>query len=119
MPENVYIQYGCFGLLAVLVVWTLWKGIPGLLDKHERVINGIATEHRSAVQTITAEFAEESRLCREERLELAKVVVADREADRTARHEMAEKLNQIALNIKLSSLASPPTPTPTPPRPST
>jgi hypothetical protein len=128
VPENAYIQYGCFGLLAVLVVWCLLKGIPSLLDKHEKVVTYIATEHKAAaakmtedhkaaIQLLTAEFAEESRLCREERIELSRTTSADRSADREARHELAEKLNQIALNMRVSQLhpqsaaAQPPTQT--------
>lgn len=122
MPENVFIQYGCFGLLAALVVWAVWKGIPSMLDRHEKVVTAIAAEHKAAaakmtedhkevIQTLTKEFADESRQCREERIEMSKTVSADRELDRNARHELAEKLNLIALNMQVKNLsANPPFP---------
>lgn len=126
MPENVFIQYGCFGLLAALVVWAVWRGIPAMLDRHEKVVTAIAAEHKTttanmakdhkeAVKALTTEFAEESRQCREERIELSKTVSADRELDRNARHELAEKLNLIVLNMRVKDLTqNPPPPRPTP-----
>jgi hypothetical protein len=130
MPDNLWIQYGSFGLLALLVVWALLKGIPALMDKHEKVVTFIAAEHKEAMRSVTAthkeamsaamaEFADESRLCREERIEMAKVISADRAADREARHELAEKLNQIALNMRITNLQAQTQTPPAQPRPST
>ena len=60
MPDSeifkVVFQGGCFGLLALLVWWALWRGIPKALEIHEKTVSGI-----------TDTFKEEAKECREER----------------------------------------------------
>lgn len=64
MPDSeifkVVFQGGCFGLLALLVWWALWRGIPKALEIHQSTISGI-----------TETFTKEAAGCREERKENA------------------------------------------------
>lgn len=68
MPTDSWMQYGSFGLLAVIVIAALWRGLPYFLDKHEKVISTIMTEHKEEVAGMMKEFKDENIQCREERL---------------------------------------------------
>ena len=72
-----FLQYGSFGLLAALVVWTLWKGIPNLLSTHKETI-----------QSLVNEFKSESKECRDERIALAASNALEREKDREMRRQL-------------------------------
>lgn len=61
------IQLGCFGLIALLVSWLLWKGLPGLLGSFERIVTVIANAFTGSIDKLTSAFQEDSAACREER----------------------------------------------------
>ena len=84
-----FVQYGCFGLLSALVVWSLWKGIPGILDIH-----------RQAIERLTDSFESRDELCRQERIELAAKAAEERERDRESRHELANKFQHMLDTIE-------------------
>jgi hypothetical protein len=125
---DAYIQYGCFGLLAGLVIWSLLKGIPGALaihketmesianahqaavdkiaDAHQIAVDKMAIEHKATVGAIAVAFEKEASLCREERLATARVAAEEREKDRSEREkdrEQREKstamIQELALRI--------------------
>lgn len=78
MPDQVWVQYGCFGIVALLTAWALFKGIPSALAEHQAVV-------KSLVDAFTAESAE----CRSERQATQAAAAAEREADRQARNDLA------------------------------
>lgn len=103
MPPDAFIQYGCFGLLAALVVWSIWHGIPAALATHRETMMAIVAEHKAesqevanshaaAVAKIVAAFQSEQTQCREERLATAASAATERELDRKIRHELMNRL---------------------------
>lgn len=51
MPESelfkVAVQGGSFAVLVLLVVWSLWKGIPNALALHKETVTAIVAEERA------------------------------------------------------------------------
>lgn len=73
---DTFLQYGSFGLLAVLVWWILKVGIPSVLRTHQESIDKLVTT-----------FAKESEECRAERLALAAAHSVEREKDQAEREK--------------------------------
>lgn len=85
---------GSFALLAVLTVWTLYRGAPML----EKMAVTMAAEHRrsferceAAHEAVVKGLAEE---CRQERLAMFQAFAAERDKDRDARHKAAGLLQE-------------------------
>lgn len=98
---------GSFALMALFVVWILFKASPILkesLEKkdaahnatilamaadHRTTMTAMAEAHRTSIATLAAEFraslAEMHRECRDERADLLKRADDEREKDRQAR----------------------------------
>lgn len=94
------IQYGCFGLLAALVVWSIWKGIPGALTIHRETMFKIAEEHSNAIAKLVESYEKEAEECREERLQNSRDFSVEREKDRQLRAETNTILQRIVDNTK-------------------
>lgn len=56
MDPLPYIQYGCFGLIALIVIWDRWKGIPAMLEQFSKA-------HTEVVGLLIKEIGD----CRDER----------------------------------------------------
>lgn len=91
-----WVQYGCFGLVAGLLIWLMFY-IPHILRAHKETVVGIATECKDSIKAIVAAFEKREDACREERLAMAELASADREKDRVSRHEANERY-QIAVS---------------------
>lgn len=111
MPDNQWIQYGSFGLIAALVIWSLWKGIPGVLQTHKDTVTQLATAFETRSASIEATFKsvtgamlasaqQEAKACREEREKREAQVAAEREADRLARHNQANATQKLMLRFE-------------------
>lgn len=72
-PDS-FLQFGSFGLLAVLVWWTLRAGIPAVLKTHQ-----------DSIDKLVKTFTKESDECRGERLNLAASHAVEREKDQAER----------------------------------
>lgn len=98
---NAVLQYGSFALLALLVGWALKIGIPKALDMHQ-----------NAMKEMLATFQNEAKECRDERQEVSKLASEEREKDRKARHDLADKFQELVLLVsnmaKGPPAASPP-----------
>lgn len=102
VPVDAWVQYGCFGLLAALVVWSLWKGIPGALQTHKEAvekqcltIEKVVMDHKSTVDSLVLSYEKEADQCRQERLEVARQAAVEREADRKTRQELSTAIQKI------------------------
>lgn len=84
MPDNAWIQYGCFGLLACLMVWVLWKGLPGLL-----------TAHKEAIQILTDTFKAETTQCRADRKESEEKAQKERERLSSQNADQQKQLDEL------------------------
>lgn len=109
VPVDFWVQYGCFGLLAALVVWSLWKGIPGALATHREAvekqcitIEKVVEQHKSTVKDIVISFEKEADQCRTERLEVAKQAAAERDADRKVRQDLTVTIERINDRLDVS-----------------
>ena len=102
-----FLQYGSFGLLAILVFWCLWKGIPAFLEihrgvvtdiatKHEKSMSTIAESHRLAIDVLVKGFEREADECRKERKE-------EGEKNRQSRTEANAMLVQVLGEIRNNS----------------
>ena len=80
-----WLQYGCFGLLAVLIVLVAWKGFPKALEIYERSLANMAAEHKAeiahivatherVVSNLTAAYERDAAECRAERMALMKML---------------------------------------------
>lgn len=97
---DALVQYGCFGLLAALVFWSIWKGIPTVLAMHREVVVGIATSHKEAMTDLVKTFEKESEQCRDERIQVARDSAAEREKDRSLRHELNNTLTRVVAQLE-------------------
>lgn len=43
-----WLQYGSFGVLVLIMFWGMWKGIPKILDIHEKSIAKVADASKAA-----------------------------------------------------------------------
>lgn len=95
MPDASWVQYGCFGLLAGLVIWSMIHGIPHALRIHQETMTGIAADHKNIVTDLVRTFEKEADQCREERLAVAELAADEREKDRQSRHELSEAVREM------------------------
>lgn len=84
-PMDGWLQYGCFGLLAVLIALVAWKGIPKALElykeslenlaaRHEEAVTQLAAAHERAVAKLTDAYERDAAECRAERMALMKML---------------------------------------------
>lgn len=93
MPDSevfkVILQGGSFGLLAIFVVWVLFRGAPMLQTMLEKISN----DHKSTVAIITKDCSDGQREIR--------VWVSVELAKLNAAHEkMADAINRICDHVK-------------------
>ena len=100
LQVDVLVQYGCFGLLAALVFWSIWKGIPTVLLMHKEVVTGIATAHKEAMDDLVRSFEKEASQCREERLQVARDSASERDKDRALRHDLNNTLTRVVAQLE-------------------
>ncbi len=81
-------QYGSFGLLAAIMLWGMFKTIPGMMESFKAAL---------AAQVALSEKSEKE--CREERLALAAAQAAEREKDRLHREKFLVALASRGLPI--------------------
>ncbi len=84
MPDNQFIQYGSFGVIVFLVGWFVLRGFPQVITALTASIDRVLMK----IDSIESE-------CRAERTELLKVFREEREADRVARHAMANQFTEM------------------------
>lgn len=84
LPIDSWVQYGCFGLLACIVAWTLFKGIPNML-----------ASFKDALQETTDSFREEQRACREERVARDVWIASEFAANRASNERLIESVRVI------------------------
>lgn len=60
MPD-AYLQYGCFGLIALIVVWFGGKVIPNALSAHQETVRGLAADHKETIAAMVGEFRAENQ----------------------------------------------------------
>lgn len=94
MPNADWVQYGCFGLLSALVVWTVWRGIPTALEIHRRMMVDVATAHQLTVGRLIETFEQHTAECRSDRIERDKAFHAQVEADRKLRHDERNQMQR-------------------------
>lgn len=103
-----WLQYGSFGVLCLMMLWGMWKGIPKILDIHKEAlakvtdsskeaVEKLATDQKEAMAKIVCTFESESVACREERVETLKMVAAEREKDRLSQEKLASRFEVIML----------------------
>jgi hypothetical protein len=88
-PE--WVQYGSFGLVAFAVIVLIPTGFYVLKILFDRMM---AAFERVVVK-LCATFEEESKACREERMETA-------DKDRTVRHDMANAIQKLNAQLEVS-----------------
>lgn len=98
MPTESWVQYGCFTLLAGLVVWALYIGIPAALKMHKDTIDGMMSSHKEAIGLLVVQYEKEAEQCREERIEESKSREVEREKERQLRHDMMNKFQVMLYN---------------------
>lgn len=96
MPDDLFVRYGAFGLVAALVLWTIKWGIPKVLDTHEKTVTAIAVNHERAVNKLVDSFQSETNQCRSERIELAKSHQQERAKDQQIREESIHLIQSVA-----------------------
>lgn len=110
-----WLQAGSFGLLALIIVAVIWKGIPYLVDKlektvatltasHDRTIASLTKTFEETLKEIAADYKEESTQCRTERLAQAAQNATERERDRLARHAMWSQVVEMVSRGQLGKL---------------
>lgn len=89
-------QLGSFGLMAVFVMWVLFRGAPMLKEtfadmgaKHQSGMDAMAENHKEAVGLLTKDCAEASR-------ELFRWFSAEMEKRDKALEQMASTLDRMA-----------------------
>lgn len=92
-PE--WIQYGSFGLLAIGIV----GGIPAAAWIVVGMFQRMQSAHEVAIDKICCTFKEETKQCRDERLEVQKCAEAERDKDRVVRHELRNTLQQLTSRL--------------------
>lgn len=90
MPESLFVQYGSFGLVALMFIWFITKGFPQVLATISTSLNDVMQRHDKHVAVLMASFEAEERESRRERLAAIDVFRQEREADRMARHSDRE-----------------------------
>lgn len=120
MPSvDQFIQYGCLGLIALLFVWTLWKGIPQILNGHNtalaaqqanfKIMLEMAMDnHKQVVAQLINKFEVEAAECRKERQEMAKQAAVDRDTDREIRHKLGNQFTEVISKIVVPKDYKPP-----------
>lgn len=83
MPGNDLIQYGSFGLVVFVVAWFVLRAFP-------QMVSALTASIDKVLQKIDAIEAN----CRAERLDLLHEFQKEREADRIARHSMANQFTE-------------------------
>jgi len=83
-PLDAWVQYGCFGLLALIVSWALMKGVPAAL-----------ASFKESLKSITDTFAEEARECRAERVARDTWITREFELNRTAMMQMIKAVETL------------------------
>lgn len=92
-PEifKVILNGGSFGLLAIIVVWLLWKGAPAIQDAvirlgedHKSVVMSLNTANKCAIEYLAQAHKDAVAAlvkdCREERRELVQRLIAERKS---------------------------------------
>ena len=103
-----WLQYGSFGVLVLIMVWGMWKGIPKILDIHKEAlakvtdsskeaVEKLAADHKEAMTKIVCTFEADSVACRNERIEMQKLVAVEREKDRAAQEKLATHFETVML----------------------
>lgn len=91
MPDDKWIQYGSFGILAFIMLYGMVYGLPNLLRTHKETVEELVTAHKEAVDKVVASAEVEAKACRADRLAAEKAAAEEREKDREARHELANQ----------------------------
>lgn len=99
VPVDSYVQYGCFGLLAALVVWSLWKGIPAALATHREALISVAKDHKAAMEEVIRSSEAMEDKCREERLAVHKAASEEREKYRQRETELMREFQKALSDI--------------------
>lgn len=121
MPDDKFIQYGCFGLVALIIVVAMWKGLPYIFNSHTQTITALTDSNTKAISAMTIVFGDTvNKLLAaqiSERLECAverKVMFdymnaergklldymnLEREADRKWRHDNANRIQELFAEI--------------------
>lgn len=95
MPDMSWVQYGCFGLLAALVIWALVKGIPSVLETVKEILLALTETFKAAVAEMLKSNKEEAAACRAERAEAEKTRAVREELDRKSRHELTNAVQKL------------------------
>jgi hypothetical protein len=98
--ENLVVQYGSFGLVAALLIWSVKWGIPSMISAHREAMADLADSHRQVCEKLVVSFDADVKDCREERRSIQKGAAEEREKDRAAREEMTQAV--IRLTTQLS-----------------
>lgn len=97
-----WIELGCFGVLAFIVVYERWYVFPKAFDAHERMATTLIDGFRQSLIALVDSAKEEATASRLERHQSAEIHKAERNADRLSRHEQAQILQQIVGEIYVS-----------------
>lgn len=115
-PADPWLQYGSWGVLVFIVLLVAFKGIPKMFELHKEVVGKVAedskvaltkvaedakaattiltSEQKAVVKELLCSFEKESEQCRAERLETARLFVAEQEKNREAKHALAKEFHE-------------------------
>lgn len=103
MPDNSYIQYGCFGLITFLIGWFVLYGFPKMMDTVTKAVDKTFAKIEALENRCNEERA---KMMQDFRLELAaqrEYYRIESEADRAARHKSVNDFTEIIAKIVMKT----------------